>query len=37
MIECLTQEKEQQKAFEDLAREMRAFYDRKTSDIVNKE
>jgi hypothetical protein len=36
MINCLTQEKEQQKAFEEFAREMRTFYDRKTAKIVNK-
>lgn len=36
MISCLTQEKEQQKASEDFAREMRTFYDRKTAKTVNK-
>lgn len=36
MINCLMQEKEQQKASEDFAREMRTFYDRKTAKTVNK-
>ncbi len=36
MINCLMQEKEQQKASEDFAREMRTFYDRKTAKAVNK-
>ena len=36
MIDCLMQEKEQQKAFEEFAREMRAFYEKKASKIVNK-
>lgn len=35
MINCLTHEKEQQKAFEELVGKIRTFYDRKASRIVN--
>ena len=36
MVDCLAKEKEQQRAFEEFARGMRTFYDRKTAKIVNK-